>query len=83
MERRLKAIIAGATRDTFREEKKEAGSKAGRPKPFQFRYAPKNSPFRLSLAFNRSRVAKEEIVEALEKIIEDIRAGEIELKKKS
>ena len=81
MEKKLKAIVAGATRATLRQEKK-TDEPSGRPRPFLFRYAPKNSPFRLNLAFNRSRVGKEEVVEALQKIIEEIRAGEIELGKK-
>ena len=84
MEKRIRAIVAGATRESLRQQKKEEedGDARRRPQPFQFRYAPKNSPFRLNLAFNRSRVGKEEIVEALQKIIEDIRKGEVELRKK-
>jgi ParB family transcriptional regulator, chromosome partitioning protein len=82
MEKKIKAIVAGATRETLRQEKKADDEGPPRPKPFQFRYAPKNSQFRLNLAFNRSRVGKEEIVEALQKIIADIRAGDIDLKKR-
>jgi ParB family chromosome partitioning protein len=84
MEKRIRAIVAGATREALRQQKKddEEDDSPRRPKPFQFRYAPKNSPFRLNLAFNRSRVAKEEVLEALEKIISDIKKGEIELRKK-
>jgi len=82
MESMIAAVIAGATRDALRQEKREAEEKPGRPKAFQFRYAPKDSPFRLNLAFNRSRVGKDDVVEALQKIIDDIRAGEIDLKKK-
>jgi ParB family chromosome partitioning protein len=82
MEKKIRAIVAGATREALRQQKKDAEEEPRRARPFQFRYAPKNSPFRLSLAFNRSRVAKEEVVEALQKIIDDIRKGEIELKKK-
>lgn len=81
MEAKVRAVIAGATRDAMRQEKKESEEKPSRPRPFQFRYAPKNSPFRLNLAFNRSRVGKEEVVEALQKIIDDIRGGSIGLKK--
>jgi len=84
MEKRIRAIVAGATREALRQQKKESEDDDAprRARPFQFRYAPKNSPFRLNLAFNRSRVAKEEVVEALQKIIEDIRKGEVELKKR-
>ena len=83
MEKRIRAIVAGATREALRQQKKESEEEPRRARPFQFRYAPKNSPFRLSLAFNRSRVGKDELVEALQKIIEEIRKGEIDLKKKT
>jgi len=85
MEALIAAIAAGATRESLRKEKKEAEPEAahGRARPFQFRYAPKNSPFRLSLAFNRSRVAKEDVVEALQKIIDEIQKGEVDLKPKT
>ncbi len=84
MERGIRAIVAGATREALRQQKKDDEDEDAhrRPRPFQFRYAPKNSPFRLNLAFNRSRVGKEEVVEALQKIIEEIRKGEVELRKK-
>jgi ParB family chromosome partitioning protein len=84
MEKRIRAILAGATREALRQQKKEdEGDDAPRrARPFQFRYAPKNSPFRLNLAFNRSRVGKEEVVEALERIIEEIRRGEVDIRKK-
>ena len=82
MEAMIAAIKSGATRDVLRQEKREAEDRSARPKAFQFRYAPKDSPFRLNLAFNRSRVGKEEVVEALQKIIDDIRKGEIDLKKR-
>ncbi|MGH9443804.1 MAG: ParB/RepB/Spo0J family partition protein [Thermoanaerobaculia bacterium] len=83
MEELLMAVHAGATREDLRRSKK-ADSKTAegnrRPRPFQFRYAPKDSPFRLSLAFKKSRIAKEEVVEALEKILAELKAGNLELK---
>ncbi len=82
MEALIAAVAAGATRHAVRQDKKEdRGEDAGRRRPFQFRYAPKNSPFRLNLAFTRSRVAKEEVIEALQKIIEEIRGGSVEIKR--
>ncbi len=83
MEEIILALKSGATRDAVRLHKHEsADEKSHRPRPFQFRYAPKDSPFRLNLAFNKSRIAKEEVVEALEKILSDLRSGAIDLKKK-
>jgi ParB family chromosome partitioning protein len=85
MEKVVKRILSGATREDLRESKREEGDRPKRARAFSFRYAPKDSPFRLSLAFNRSRVAKQEIVEALEKILSEVRSGAFDpkpLKKK-
>lgn len=83
METLIAVIAAGATRESLRREKQDDALPEGkRNRPFQFRYAPKNSPFRLNLAFNRSRVARDEVLQALRKIIEDIETGKIDLKKK-
>lgn len=84
MEELILALRSGATRDTLRQKKEESSSeeKRQRPRPFQFRYAPKNSPFRLNLAFNKSRIAKEEVVEALEKILAELKSGILDLKKR-
>lgn len=84
MEELILALRSGATRDTLRQKKEEpsAEEKRQRPRPFQFRYAPKNSPFRLNLAFNKSRIGKEEVVEALEKILAELKSGTLDLKKR-
>jgi ParB family transcriptional regulator, chromosome partitioning protein len=83
MEQMILSLRAGATRDSLRRHKREsADERKHRPRPFQFRYAPKNSPFRLNLAFTKSRIAREEVVEALEKILADLRSGRIDLKKR-
>jgi ParB family chromosome partitioning protein len=82
MEKKIRAIVAGATREALRHQKQEEDDAPRRPRQFQFHYAPKNSPFRMNLAFNRSRVARDEVIEALQKVIEDLRKGEIELRKK-
>ncbi len=84
MEELILALRSGATRDTLRQKKEESSAeeKKQRPRPFQFRYAPKNSPFRLNLAFNKSRIAKEEVVEALEKILAELKSGILDLKKR-
>jgi ParB family chromosome partitioning protein len=84
MEELILALRSGATRDTLRRKKEESSpeEKKQRPRPFQFRYAPKNSPFRLNLAFNKSRIAKEEVVEALEKIVAELKSGSLDLKRR-
>lgn len=45
----------------------------GRPKPFVFAFKPQSKAFNLKLRFNKARVDKAEIIEALEAIIRDLR----------
>ncbi len=75
-------VTAGITRDGLREKKK-AGSGGRRPKRFAFLYRPKGSPFKLSLSFQKSRVEKAELIEALRQVIKELEAGSIKLPKKS
>lgn len=83
MEELILALRSGATRDVLRKKKEEeSDDRKLRPRPFQFRYAPKNSPFRLNLAFNKSRIAKEEVVEALEKILAELKSGSLDIRKR-
>ena len=83
MEELILALRSGATRDVLRKKKEEdSDDRKHRPRPFQFRYAPKNSPFRLNLAFNKSRIAKEEVVEALEKILAELKSGSLDIRKR-
>jgi ParB family chromosome partitioning protein len=62
----------GATRQDVRKE--TAKPKAGRPKFFVFAFKPPTKAFDLRLSFRKSRVDKDEIIEALQNIIKDLRA---------
>jgi ParB family chromosome partitioning protein len=62
----------GATRQQVREA--TAKPKTGRPKYFIFAYKPQSKHFNLKLSFNKARVQRDEIISALEAIIEDLRA---------
>jgi ParB family chromosome partitioning protein len=44
----------------------------GRPRNFVFKYQPKEKTFSLALQFKRSEVPREEVVRALQSIIEDL-----------
>jgi ParB family transcriptional regulator, chromosome partitioning protein len=74
---KMVALIEKITRDggTTREavRKETAKPKPGRPKAFVFSYRPPSKLFNLSLKFSKSRVDKEEVIEALKAIIEDLR----------
>src|SRR5262249_12700863 len=55
----------GATREAVRRDK-EARPKAGRPKHYTFSYKAPTKAFRLQLRFTKSRVDREEVIEALQ-----------------
>jgi ParB family chromosome partitioning protein len=67
------ASHGGATRQQLRDE--AARPKAGRPKHFVFAFRPPTKAFNLKLSFNKSRASREEIIDALEGIIRDLRKG--------
>jgi ParB family chromosome partitioning protein len=61
----------GATRQQMREA--AAKPQAGRPKHFVFAFRPPTRAFNLKLSFSKSRASRDEIIEALEEIIKDLR----------
>lgn len=65
----------GATRvDARRLTRKEPGRRGrGRPRHFVFRFSPKGSDVSLNLQFKRPQVEREEIIRALEGILESLR----------
>ena len=64
----------GATRQQLREA--TAKPKAGRPKHYVFAYRPPTKAFNLKLSFAKSRVNREEMIDALEAIIRDLRKAQ-------
>jgi ParB family chromosome partitioning protein len=58
-----------------REDARKAATKPtrGRPKAYTFSYRPENKAFKLRLSFTKSKADREEIIEALEGIIRDLR----------
>jgi ParB family chromosome partitioning protein len=65
------AAQGGATRAEVRQEL--AKPKPGRPKAFVFSYRPENKAFNLKLKFRKGNVPKDEVIEALEAILEELR----------
>ncbi len=63
----------GATREQVRKE--TAKPKAGRPKAYVFSYRPPTKAFKLQLRFAKARVDRDEVIHALEGIIEELRKG--------
>ena len=65
------ASQGGATRAEVRQDL--AKPKPGRPKAYVFNYRPENKAFNLKLRFRKGNVAREEVIEALEAILEELR----------
>jgi ParB family chromosome partitioning protein len=63
----------GATREEVR--KATARARPGRPKAFTFSYRPTHKSFSLKLSFRKSAVEREEVIEALEGIIRELRSN--------
>ncbi len=61
----------GATRQQLRDE--AAKPKAGRPKHYVFAFRPPTKLFNLKLSFARSRVTRDEVIDALEQILRELR----------
>ncbi len=67
------ASQGGATRQQLREA--AAKPKAGRPKQYVFAYRPPTKQFNLKLSFAKSRVNRDEIIDALEAILRELRTS--------
>ena len=65
------ASQGGATRQQLREA--VARPKRGRPKHYVFAYRPPTKAFNLKLSFTKSRATREEVIDALEAILRELR----------
>jgi ParB family chromosome partitioning protein len=59
-------------RDARRIARETKGRVKGRPKSYVFRYQPREKTFSLTLQFRKSQVPREELVGALQSVIEDL-----------
>jgi ParB family chromosome partitioning protein len=62
----------GTTREALRKE--TAKPKPGRPKAYVYAYRPQTKAFSLRLSFAKARVDRDEIIEALQAIIRELRS---------
>jgi ParB family chromosome partitioning protein len=65
------ASQGGATRQRLRDA--VAKPHAGRPKHYVFAFRPPTKAFNLKLSFNKSRASRDEVIEALEAILRDLK----------
>ena len=66
-----KIATQGATRDQLRQDTRKP--KAGRPKSFVFSFRPATKAFNLKLSFNKKNASKDEVIEALEAILKELK----------
>ncbi len=69
------AAQGGVTRQQLREA--TVKPKPGRPKAYVFAYRPASRQFRVKLSFVKARVGRDEIIEALETIVRELRSGKL------
>ena len=65
------ATQGGATREQIRRETQKP--KAGRPKAFVFNFRPQSKQFNMRLSFNKRAASKDEVISALEAILQELR----------
>jgi len=65
------ASQGGATREQVRKDLRKP--KTGRPKAYTFNFRPPDKTFSLRLSFNKKTASKEDVIEALENILEELR----------
>ena len=68
-----KIATQGATRDQLRKEKEAEKVKPGRPKSFVFAFRPSSKAFNLRLSFNKKNASKDEVIAALENILQELK----------
>jgi ParB family chromosome partitioning protein len=74
------ALVERITREggTTRQELRRAATvapKPGRPRAFTFQYRPPTKAFNLQLKFKKSQVDRDEIISALEVILDELRSS--------
>ena len=82
MEAAIELVRSGSTRDDIREQKKGGASSSAKAKGFHFVYRPKDGPFKLDIAFAKSRVNRDELIDTLRQILKQLETGELSLKRK-
>jgi hypothetical protein len=65
------ASQGGTTRQELRDAAKKP--KVGRPKHFTFAWRPPSKAFNLKLSFTKSRASREDVIDALEAILKELR----------
>ena len=62
--------------------RRSSGEGKSKAKPFHFVYKPKDGPFKINISFQKSRVQKEELIDALRQVLRQLESGELALEHK-
>ena len=68
-----KIATQGVTREQLRKEQEKPKPGPGRPKAFVFSFRPPTKAFNLRLTFAKKNASKDEVITALEAILQDLR----------
>ncbi len=82
MEEAIAQVARGSTRDDLREQKKVGASGKSKPRAFNFVYKPKDGPYKINISFQKSRVQKEELIDALKQVLRQLESGHLALGKR-
>ena len=80
MEEAIAQVTSGSTRDDLREQKKSGAGKS-KSKAFTFVFRPKDGPFKINVSFQKSRVQRDELIDALKQVLRQLESGELPLKR--
>ncbi|MEO8433214.1 MAG: ParB/RepB/Spo0J family partition protein [Acidobacteriota bacterium] len=78
----IDAVASGSTREDLRARKKESESATKKRPRFSFVYGPRGGPFKLNLSFQKSRVDKQELIQTLRGIIDQLESDEIKISRR-
>jgi ParB family chromosome partitioning protein len=81
MEEAIAQVASGSTRDDLREQKKIGATGKSKAKAFTFVFKPKDGPFKINVSFQKSRVQRDELIDALKQVLRQLESGELALKK--
>jgi ParB family transcriptional regulator, chromosome partitioning protein len=63
----------GLNRDDLRQRLRRPAAASGRKKPYTFKFRPPDKSFNLSLTFRQATVEKRDLIQALERILQELR----------
>jgi ParB family chromosome partitioning protein len=81
MEEAIAQVASGSTRDDLREQKKIGATGKSKAKAFTFVFKPKDGPFKINVSFQKSRVQRDELIDALKQVLRQLESGELPLKR--